>query len=598
MDVAETNNSEIDVRGLVAVLWHRAWLIGLITGLAFVGAYGSEARKPDLYKATAQVQVSDPMQTMLSGAARSRADIESEVATQVERLKAPNVVETANATLGEETAAQVEGVWVDPVEGTSLIDINASSESPEVAMAAANAYADSYLEVRRSEITSVFTERATELRNKAEDLDERVAAIDLDLLDGDLEPQDRRALELDRSSYALQSSRYLEDASDYDLDAESRSMAVQLTQSATLPTAPYSPTPLRFAIPVAMAALLLSIGLVLLLERIDDRIATTEQAEAAAGGTAVLGLIPVYSDKRRGVRKIPRGAKRIIVPPDSSAAEAYRTLRTSIRFSSAGSAKTTLAVTSSSSGEGKSTVTANLAVALAEGGFRVVLVSADLRRPTVSTMFGVAETDMGLTSVLLGDAKLIDCLTNVELASGKRLYVLPSGPLPHNPAELLGSPAFGRAIRQIEEAGADFVLIDSPPVLPVSDPLTIAQQVDGVLVVAVVGRTRRKTLSQTVDRLRQVEGEVMGIVLNGLPTSGGRFGYYGTYGYAAAKPDVRASLGATSNEAEFPSQAQRSPETTRGAVNGAASGAAEDVTSDTAAVTERGAREAVGGVDW
>jgi capsular exopolysaccharide synthesis family protein len=225
------------------------------------------------------------------------------------------------------------------------------------------------------------------------------------------------------------------------------------------------------------------------------------------------------------------------VKRNSTSAEAYRTLQTSLRFSSLGKTKQRIAVTSSSGGEGKTTVTANLAMVLAESGLRVVVVSADLRRPMIGSLFGIDESEKGLTSVLLGDAPLTDCLMPVTFESGRSLYLLPSGPLPHNPTELLGSEAFGTLLSRIEAAGVDFILLDCAPVLPVSDPLAVAQHVDGMIVLALANRTRQNNLAESIDRLRQVEADIIGVVLNGVKEGqGGRYQYYGYSSYSPNRP--------------------------------------------------------------
>jgi capsular exopolysaccharide synthesis family protein len=219
------------------------------------------------------------------------------------------------------------------------------------------------------------------------------------------------------------------------------------------------------------------------------------------------------------------------VPLDSTTAEAYRALRSNLRFSAVGVKRTSILLTSSEGSEGKSTVAANLAVVLAEAGLRVVLVSADLRKPSLSSFFGIDETEKGLTSVLIGDHDLVDCVMRVPLASGRNLYVLPAGPLPQNPAEVLGSAGLRDTLDAIERAGADFILIDSPPVLPVADALALSQFTDGVLVLTVAGRTPKGHLTETVDRLRQVNADLVGVVLNGIPTKGRYTRSYGGYSY-------------------------------------------------------------------
>jgi len=254
----------------------------------------------------------------------------------------------------------------------------------------------------------------------------------------------------------------------------------------------------------------------------------------ASGGVPLLGSISVYSTTRRTTRKF-HAAQRTLVPPTSPASESYRTLATSLRFSSLGKEKSTILITSSSGGEGKTTVTANLAAVLAENGLRVVVVLADLRRPMLGDLLGIQETTKGLTSAMLGDRDLSSCFESVSLPSGRSMFVLPAGPLPHEPAVLLGSDMFGTVLEQIKKAGADFILVDCAPVLPVSDPLAASRHVDGVIVVALHGRTKEANLAETVDRLHQLDADIIGVVLNGVPTSG-QYAYSNFYGYTSYEP--------------------------------------------------------------
>jgi capsular exopolysaccharide synthesis family protein len=225
-----------------------------------------------------------------------------------------------------------------------------------------------------------------------------------------------------------------------------------------------------------------------------------------------------------------------LVSPTSAAAESYHALATNLRFSNMGKEKRTILVTSSSGEEGKTTVTANLAAVLAENGLRVVVVSADLRRPMLGELLHSIETEKGLTSAMLGDRELASCFVSVPLPSGKNIFVLPTGPLPHDPAVLLGSDAFGQVLDQIKRSQADFILIDCAPVLPVSDPVAASRHVDGVLVLALQGETREHDLAETVERLQQVSADIIGVVLNGVPVARGRFSYYGYYSYQSYKP--------------------------------------------------------------
>jgi non-specific protein-tyrosine kinase len=206
--------------------------------------------------------------------------------------------------------------------------------------------------------------------------------------------------------------------------------------------------------------------------------------------------------------------------PRSPAAEAYRTLRTNIQFSSLDKPIHTLLVTSTSPDEGKSTTLSNLAVTIAQAEQRVILVDCDLRRPSLHTLFGVPN-EQGLTSVILnqGDGELPLHATSVP-----GLSLLTSGPLPPRPADLLGSRRMEVLIERLRSE-ADMVLFDTPPVIAVTDAAVLATRLDGVLLVLQAGKTRRDRAREARRQLEKVKANIIGVVLNNARMEAS-YGYY------------------------------------------------------------------------
>lgn len=211
----------------------------------------------------------------------------------------------------------------------------------------------------------------------------------------------------------------------------------------------------------------------------------------------------------------------VLRDPASPAAEAYRTLRTNIQFSSLDKPLRTLLVTSTAPDEGKSTTLANLAVTMAQAEQRVILVDCDLRRPSLHSLFGLPN-EQGLTSVILqqGDAPLPLQPTGVP-----GLSLLTSGPLPPRPADLLGSRRMEALIGRLQ-AEADVVLFDTPPVIAVTDAAVLATRMDGVLLVLQAGKTRRDRAREARRLLEKVKANIIGVVLNNARLEAG-YGYYG-----------------------------------------------------------------------
>ena len=216
--------------------------------------------------------------------------------------------------------------------------------------------------------------------------------------------------------------------------------------------------------------------------------------------------------------------------PTSPAAEAYRPLRTSVQFARQAHPLRTVLVTSPKAAEGKTSTVANLGAEFAQGGERGVLVSCDLRRPRLGQFFDVDERT-GLTTVLLGQQPLEQALHPVR--GYDCLWLLGAGQVPSNPAELLNGP-HGRELFETLRENFDLVLVDSPPVLPVTDAIVLSQYADGTLLVVAAGQTRRAELQRAAERFSQAKAPLTGIVLNEVNKLSG-YGY--GYGYGAYEPD-------------------------------------------------------------
>jgi receptor protein-tyrosine kinase len=296
--------------------------------------------------------------------------------------------------------------------------------------------------------------------------------------------------------------------------------------------------------------LVLGIGLAFLRDILDDSIKSKDDLEMAAPNVSVLGLIPTITPKLAPNELVA------VTRPDSAAAEAYRSLRTSIQFMSLERPVRTLQITSPSASEGKTTTAANLAVTLASIGKRVVVVCCDLRRPRIHELFGVSN-DVGFTSVLLGEVSLADALQPVKGVNG--LLVLASGKPPPNPAELLAGARATELFKALAD-NADIVVVDSPPVLPVTDAAVIANRVDATILVASASSSVRKRFSHALQILGQVDSHVIGAVLNDAPRGAAGYGY--GYGYGdeeryIADPDAKSPTNGKASPSPKPRRKQQ-----------------------------------------
>jgi len=227
--------------------------------------------------------------------------------------------------------------------------------------------------------------------------------------------------------------------------------------------------------------------------------------------------------------------------PRSPNAEAYRTVRTGIQFSSIDDPIRSLVVTSPGPSEGKTTTAANLAVVMAQAGKKVVLIDADLRKPAQHRLWAAPNT-VGLTGLLLQEEqpeRLDFVLTPTKV---ENLWLITSGQLPHNPSELLGSQKLQRLVERLLQ-DYDYLIFDAPPALAVTDPIVLGQSLDGVLLVVDSGGTREPALAQTVQALAKVQAHIIGVVLNKFPVKSGGYYYYYYHHYYEDEGDKGAGGG-------------------------------------------------------
>jgi capsular exopolysaccharide synthesis family protein len=306
---------------------------------------------------------------------------------------------------------------------------------------------------------------------------------------------------------------------------------VSKTQSAVLPKDPVSP---RVALNLALGLLVglgLGVGGAIVRDGLDRTISGRTQAHQIAGAP-VLGAVADEPDLA--------GKPLITHDAFSGRAEAFRQLRTNIRFLGVDHQVSSLVVTGSVPSEGKSTTAANLAIALAQSGEQVVLIDADLRRPTIADVFGLP-SGVGLTSVLLGDVPAEQALQRWR--DDLPLSVLAAGQMPPNPSELIGSARMADLISTLTGQGMT-VVVDSPPLLPVTDAAILARITDGALVVTRVASTRVEQLTAAVESLRTAGAPILGLVLNRVPRRGKAaqgYGYGYGYGYRGYQPHESTS---------------------------------------------------------
>lgn len=528
-------------------LWHYlalarkwGWLILLIAGLAAAGSYLYSLTIPPTYRSEAILLVGQEQQNPNPTVndiyvSNNLAAAYALLATQ------PSVLEAAAQ------AIHWDGPWqslyfnvaATAPTGGQTIHIAATSRSPQQAQAIANEIAHQILlqspvsqqqqaaDAQRSFITdqqAMMQEQIVAGQKSLSDLN-RQAALETD--QAKLDDLDKRITALQTKIQGWQQT-YLQMGAL--LNAGSGKF-LTIIAAAPLPAAPISPNIPQNVLLAAFAGFILAIGVVLLLEYLDDTIKTSEDVQR------VLKLTTLGSIARISPVHNPTDSLVTARQPRSPTAEDYRILRTNLRYAGIASPGSALLVTSANPSEGKTTTAANLAIAIAQSGKRVVLVDADLRRPSIDRVFGV-DNHIGLSSLFLEDGmKLEDALLPTEVP-GLRLLV--SGELPPNPAEILDSKRMNEILLDLRMQ-SDMVVIDSPPLVAVADANILASRCSGAILVVDSGKTRSQVAQRVTETLMRSQVKILGVVLNRMSSRrGGYYRYYYYYGKGSSKKKGKA----------------------------------------------------------
>ncbi len=550
--------------------------------LLAVGAFLNSNRQPKQYQSTATVLLkpNDPNErfgTANVGSATELANSSRIVKSLASIADGPEVAEAAAKILGNGvTTAQVQSaIGVTTSADSNIMKVKAVTRDPERSAAIANQVAAAYIDNRRTSSIQGLNRATSKLTVQIDKLQARLTELG--------RQPEGAAITAELQTAQAQFQELSNRRGQLDIDAELKRGEAEIIGSAKASPSAISPKPLRSAMAGLVAGLILAAAIALLKDRLDVRLRSRDEAEELTG-LPTLAEIPV--DRR--VSKDPFHIA-ALQHPDGIVAEAVRSLRVSLRFISLEQQLRVLLVTSPMPGDGKSTVATNLAASYAVSGARTLLISADLRRPRVESLTDAHGQTSGLVEILTGiaeeeerrinrarrsanpargraagrgnevvsvddypmpparrkraaDADATDAaartnadgseatrktldIANYCHADADNLWVLPAGQPVANPVEILGSPVakdfFAAARDQF-----DIVIVDSPPVLPVSDTLVMSSMVDGVLFVASLRMTNYKHVARGVERLQAAQANVVGMVLNRVPRDGEN-DYYG-----------------------------------------------------------------------
>lgn len=507
----------MELRSYLTLLRRWLWLILLCMVLAGGLAYLTSNRQTPIYAATATVLLDTSRPT---SATPSIADItlnERLAETYAVLLSQQSTIQPVIAQLNE--LPDIVSVAVSPQRNTSIMYITVESEDPVAAAYIANHLSDQlnsdqrarqglkYAASKESYAQELATAEADANATRAQlvALDSETDKTEYSAISTRLAAQERLIEQLRTQIFTIR------------LAEDQGANIVSLLEEAQVPLAPVSPRPLYNAFYGALLGAVAGLAAAFFIEYLDDTVKAAQDLPALLG-TSLLALIGRMESK----------SKRSVVNTEDSRsplAEAYRMLRTNIRFAMVDDTIRTLLITSPSPSEGKSTTAANLATVMAQAGHRTILIDADLRRPVQHQIFGLTNRD-GLTTALIEREKPIeDYLKSTNVPD---LLVLTSGPMPPNPSELLGSQRMQDLLLHLQSY-AEYVIIDTPPVLAVTDSALLAGSVRGVLLVLRAGVTRLEAARRAIAQLTSVQARMVGTVLNGVKADGDGYYYYHYY---------------------------------------------------------------------
>lgn len=501
------------------------WLIVLATAVAGTTSYFATRQQPQYYRSTA---------TLVVGSAIENPNPTSGDIYLTQQLASFYVDMANRSTVREDTMEALGLNWLPEIyvrNVDNLIDIIVTDTNPQRAQAVASELTEQLIlrsptaqqrDVERRQFINrqldsyeaTITDTQIEIAEKQEELTTLTSAREI----ADLQ-EEIANLEGSLDSLETNYTRLLASTQ------EGATNSISVIEPATLPTSPIDNNRIITILTAAGIGFVLSASAAYLLEYLDDRIRTPEQIRRIADLPTLAGIAQIKGEDTSLVT---------VRRPRAPVSEAFRVLRTNIQFTNVDHPYRSLLITSAMPLEGKSATISNLGVVLAQAGHNVLLIDADLRRPSQHVIFDVPNR-RGLTDLLVAfepyqseaerSARLAELAHATQV---ENLTVLPSGPPPPNPSELLGSDKMAHLIEALLEQ-FDYILFDSPPVLSVTDAAVLGTIVDGTVLVVRAGKSRKGLLERSVEQLGDVHANLIGTVLNGLPPNSEGFSAYYYY---------------------------------------------------------------------
>ncbi len=509
----------MELKRYLGVLKRWAWLVILGAMVAGAAAYFISSSMTPIYSASSRYIIDE-------APGSSNANEYSQLLTEQKLAQTYVEIATARPVL-EETIIRLDlpfavkdlrdMVSVNAPADTQILIISVEDTDPERAALIANTVGEVFIDLNQARENLRYAEPIATWQERMESIAADMSSLESAIRDlGEAETAEQTAaltrLQTDLNEAQIRYTDAFDSLNQLQQEQAKESSNIVPIESAKASIFPIRPRTITNTILATLAGALIAVGLVFLIEYLDDTIKDQDQILADTGLSSLGAIAQIKASN-------PSESIVAYLKPRDPLSEAYRVLRTNLGFSAIDGELRSILVTSGSPGEGKSTTASNLAVVMAQAGKRVIVVDSDLRRPVQHKILSVGN-NRGLTTALLdGETPVTFHLQNTKI---RGLRVLSSGPIPPNPAEILSSQRMGQLIEELHKE-ADVLIFDTPPVLTVTDAAVLAPKTDGALFVVHVGKTRRDTLYEAVVRIKKTNAHTLGIVLNRVKPSHGSF---------------------------------------------------------------------------
>ena len=544
-DIEERSSLE-SILDYVQILWRWLWLLLLVAIAAGAVAYYLTDQQPRVYEASAKAIVNVVSRTDYYDSYTATYTSQRLAETYAQTM----VTETLLQTVAEKLGYPVTGsVKATSVENSPIFNISVTDSDPQKAADTANAVIAAFAEKVMRDQASRYLELKSSLEAEIADLDNKLTQVNselsiLEIKDAEYEaavernkqlekdglptipverdPQDyvsRAELELAKAQYQSNRSSLFANLQQIRLTEVQSATTISQLNQAIPNTTPIQPQPLKSGALAAVVGFMVAAGVVFLIAYLEDEIRDPSEL-SQRWGIPVIGVITNFSASQEPLITLSK--------PRMPVSESFRSLRTNLQFSGIDAPLKTLLITSASPSDGKSSVAANLATVIAQSDKEVVIVDGDMRRPTMHKVFKLSNR-LGLSDYFIRTPDKMTGVVKKTAVNG--LSIITSGSLPPNPSELLASTKMQDVINLLTKH-FDMVILDSPPLLAVTDALILAKSVDGVILVIDPKKTKRGAIQQAVEQLKRLDARLLGIVLNNIKVKRSSYYYNREYYYS------------------------------------------------------------------